>query len=367
MSARALAVSLIVLLAACGSPEIQGPPGTAPEDIRRAFWKKQCGEFKPGTPKSEIETFIGKIRTSSRPREGGWRGWGSNNRWHTLYALDEDFDLFVVHDESPSSLVESVEVVGLPDLRAKIDPDLYPLVKAVHRAPGPAIIGFDPIALIRAANALHPAGKERALDALHAYHDLVTGLAHDDRMKYFLDEQRIFLVLRVLFQRTDGNPTLPPMHIGATDVPMEEGHAEFPIFPLVLRDDLPFLLVGGYGLAGKAESPRVHLRYCRERCSLRERPLAPGSSPVEIVDGLTITKEWKRVFGETEPNYGLGRVRALALAALSSIHAAKHGTCGTLSHRGVHHDADWREEAEAVRLLHPRWDPARQDFVAGNR
>ena len=102
-------------------------------------------------------------------------------------------------------------MADLSNLRNEIGDDLFPYVTLIHEAPSIDGFSFNPVALIRAVNGLWPVGPGRALAAARAYNAL--GTADPDRgQQYGLDEQRIFLVLRLLFVRKDGAPIHGPPH-----------------------------------------------------------------------------------------------------------------------------------------------------------
>jgi hypothetical protein len=186
--------------------------------------------------------------------------WGDQVADHRLYYLDDAWQLNVQFNGKTAL---TAVIYGIAD--EEIDEDLYGAVKAIHNSPRVYGGAFNPLGLIRAVNTLHPLGKERAIDALRAYFQL-SRRRHD----HLFDEQRIFLIVRVLF---DGE--MPRMNIGGPDAD-ETG---WPLFPITVVDDVPFMVCNGYSLTGKAEPASSHIDYVEKSCSFRAKPLAPTSSP----------------------------------------------------------------------------------------
>jgi hypothetical protein len=354
---------------------VLGRVEAADEGDVRARWVGAFAGLRRGAPRAEVEREVARLRNPGGRLPD--RSWGHGDRAdHEAYGLDGTWQLYAVFEEEPPRALRSHEVIGFPDLRPEIDPELYRAVRLVHEAPKLKGYDFDPRRLLRSAAGLHPLGAEGVLRACEAYERLVNARTGDEDIeivraaykratRYDLEEQRIFLVLRALFIRKDGTEGVPPARVGDPGVPVDAAHAAFPLFPLAIEGGVPFFLTGGYMLFGKAESPLERVAEVRKAHVLRPRPPVPSILPTEAADRLTSSKEWIRVFGEKRPHFSAGLVRAQALRALSSVYEAKHGTCGTDSHAGLHHDADWREDAQAAARLRSRWDPVRGDFVSG--
>jgi hypothetical protein len=93
--------------------------------------------------------------------------------------------------------------------------------------------GFEPIALIRAENALQPLGKDRALAVVREFlrTSRFGGAGHGG----------VFLVLRTLFDSADPRRPLPRMGVGAPIPEEPRDPAALPRFPVAIVDDVPFL------------------------------------------------------------------------------------------------------------------------------
>jgi hypothetical protein len=135
---------------------------------------------------------------------------------------------------------------------------------------------YRPHDVIDAVNTLIPLGAEGALDAVESYiseRDIATE-----------PQEELLLVLRVLFQVPDDPGYQPPLRLGGTSPPPPPALHSLPLFPLVLIDDIPLLIIPGFILAGDSESLSVQLRYYRSSGRVRARPLAPSKPRTWVVD-----------------------------------------------------------------------------------
>jgi len=258
-------------------------------------------------------------------------------------------------------------MADLSNLRNEIGNGLFPYVKLIHEAPGIDGFNFNPVALICAVNGLWPAGPDRALAAARAYNALST--ADPNRgQQYGLDEQRIFLVLRLLFVRKDGDPVMPPLQIGAPDVPVPQDRAAWPLFPLAVAAQIPFLVAGGYMLGGMAQNPADHIDYCAQNCRLRDAPLAPEASPVGAVESLLATWPWANLAPDADARQRLtGMLHQQAIRALAPLYTLPDQEMAAL-YPGMGQDfmAVWARQVAKVRPLSPRWNSQTQQFEAGS-
>jgi hypothetical protein len=88
--------------------------------------------------------------------------------------------------------------------------------------------------------------------------------------------------LRALFDPPAG-AAHPVMHVGAPDLTPPADPLVLPAFPLVIVDEVPLLLVGGYMLGGMPEAPSAHLAWYRANGVLRRGPLRPTPAQVASV------------------------------------------------------------------------------------
>ncbi|HLY12432.1 MAG TPA: hypothetical protein VKW04_24225 [Planctomycetota bacterium] len=308
-----------------------------------------------------MEAFLDRIRLlpAHRPRNSGGGSYRYRQQptiYDDLFPLDDDFDLYVVWNaEDPGKGIRSVEVLGFCDLRPKIKPEWFEALRALNRSPtakDPA--SFDPVLLVRAANALLELGPDEKA-ALKAYWDLARGLSFEEGRKRALDAFRILPVLQLHsadpspFERGDGRIVDP-------------GRAAWPLYPMVLEQDLPFLVALG---DRRIETPEELSGRLGGTLALRHAPLAPTANPVEAVETLTASPRWQALATAQHPRDTVELKRGIRRQALEAIAPVYHPPddyapktcCEDPS------DAAWREVVEQVRALNLHWDPQAQDFI----
>lgn len=134
--------------------------------------------------------------------------------------------------------------------------------------------------VVRAVNTLQPLGQDRAVAAIREFLRVGSDW-HDPGV------EGTFLVLRVLFDVPEDPGYLPSMRVGAPSIKPPEDRTRLPRFPIALVDGLPILVNSGYSLAGRAESPLMHLnRFLDAGLTMRKTLLVPTADPLLVVDRL---------------------------------------------------------------------------------
>jgi hypothetical protein len=136
---------------------------------------------------------------------------------------------------------------------------------------------YDPAIVIDAVNRLVETGMGPALEALRGAQR--PGASPDG----------ILLVARVAFVPVDPGP-LPRLELGRSDVDEERATRAFPLFPIALSGDVPFLIVAGYMLGGETDAGG-YLDWCERHCRMRE-PLRPHDDPLAAAAELIESPEW---------------------------------------------------------------------------
>lgn len=325
---------------------------TAKEDARRRFWKEKARAVQLSWDRARIYEFLKQVRPSDprwpvSPSSAGYSYDGDPMTYYDLHSLDETFNLYVVwNDEHVRNGIRSYEVVGFPDLRGWMEPDLYDSIAALHR-----VRECDSVLLIRAVNALRPLGKGNAVRALRAYYDLALRLRPADRHKHDVDELRLRPVVELLFASVAGKSSIP----------------DWLRIDLAVECDIPLSVKREpIGRSGPPPDVLAHLEFAASPTSaIRARPLRPTASPLEAINRLIEAGRWEAlgVPGERElwewrgvPGKALGAVYHLFPA--NSIDP--HWDC---CHRATAKES-WRKIVEQARSLGIAWDPEREDFVA---
>ena len=344
-----------------------------PISVERKYSEKVVSlpdAIKAGMTHAEVERLIQRLRPGDGFNDAASLGKGLTISRYTLgdgtYLLLEYRN---VADRwgnlGDNDKVATVQVLHFDDLKKQVPEDLFQAVRLIHLSSSVAGYNFDSTSLIRAVNGLYPLGKQKALKVLGAYHAL-NGDDWDRQFRYDLDEQRIFLVLRLLFVRTDGESQMPCMQIGATSPEVEPENKDWPLFPLTVQNDIPFCLSSGYSLAGEAESPLRHVDYCEKNCTLRKLPLRPSASPLQAMQSICAAEQWHRLFrkeGEGDSTEYLLRLEALrAVSNITRKPSDMREFCPTCVSKK---DADkaWGQYLGDNRLMNAKWDAERQQFV----
>ena len=150
---------------------------------------------------------------------------------------------------------------------------------------------YRPQSVIEAVNALLPLGKEGALEAIKflsgppEFAGRCPGRAVSGSARPVRDAGRA--------------RHQPPLRLGASSPAPPSSPRLLPLFPLVLIDDRPLMLVSGFALGGDAEPVIEHLRYFRITGTLRARPLAPSGSLNSVINQFR--RLYQRAYG-TSPS-----------------------------------------------------------------
>jgi hypothetical protein len=346
------------------------------EEDSRASWVKACSRLPTGLEQAQVEEAIHKLRNAgvASPR----RIERSQNV--VVYNLDRTWQAEITYSGKDPARLESVAVFGFADFRKVLDPTLYPLVQMVHESPSVDWKGFDPVVLIRTVNALQALGTDRALRVCEAYDALAVGplrtrLSQNPHDKlalekeylrtrlYDLNEQRLIPILRLLFVRRDEEGRLPSLGLGLPSwIYDETARQQFPLFPLALQDDIPYLVAGAFTPTEARPGPLEYIRFCRATCKVRDVALTPTAAPTDAVDALTKLKAWKDSVLDASPSVPREQVRAQALRAIASIYPpGVAGKAGPVED-SLDLEKRWERDVAAVKLLHLFWDAKEQAF-----
>lgn len=323
---------------------------------RLGEWVEKTRPIRPAWGRKELEEFVNNIRVASAHRPtylggGGFaRGTGPMTHFN-VYSLDDTYALYLVwKSEDPARGIRSTEIVAFSDLKGRVDPLLFEAIEAIHRSPSAQQgLAFDPIPLIRAVNALLPLGKEKALKALRAYARLARDASAEEVHKHSLDGCRILPLALLLFEG------MPGYRIGEGDVDVE--------VPVVLVQDVPFMLVAGYTINGKPPDPAEYLQQATG--ALRASPLAPRGLPLEAADELLRSPLWKTLkLGPGSEGRKKWQMRRQALEAAGTVFSLRPDETTTDCCVDPT-ETQWRAAVERARGAGIVWSPEIQDFILG--
>jgi hypothetical protein len=171
------------------------------------------------------------------------------------------------------------------------------MMPALYRAATMTVADYDPSVVIDAVNALQPLGKEGAMEA-------IASCLTDQRHTAY--PAGLLWVLRVLFDLPPSQ-RFPSVNIGTPDIPAPVDPDTLPRFPIVIVNDIPFLVVRGYVLRGLPEPVEAHIRYFGDHGVVRDRLLVPPAS-LDAIEGEFL-RVWHAAYGDAHTGHVLKTIR----------------------------------------------------------
>lgn len=222
----------------------------------------------------------------------------------------------------------------------------------VHRCSPWEGYTFDPGTYISAVNALHGEDQDSVIAGLRAYaHSIVKNM---DLAK---DITRVFFLLRLLFIPADPEVRFPPIRVGRLIDINNPPLQDFPLYPLVLIEDVPLLIVTGFMLSGLPEDPMNHIEFCERYCFLRTRPLCPPDNPLPLAESLMTSKTWHR----EEVEHDRGVLRSQLLRLVRDVYTLPGVDEPTYYSKIIPSDI-WENCVCTYNRLHAVWDEEKNDY-----
>jgi hypothetical protein len=222
------------------------------------------------------------------------------------------------------------------------DEELFANMRAIDRGPS-RIWETDPLRLIQVANKLRPLGKEKALAVMCEYERVAGENAN---------EEWLLWAARALFDPGDAFFFPVPM-IGCVSPRPPDDLREWPLYPVVLVDDIPFNAYAGRFLGGSPESFSQYVERCAKTWIMRPAPLHPPDDPFSAYLEAVKAPELKNV-GAYNNYLLLGNVLSLVRTA----YRAK-----ALDGSGSIESKDYDKQRAAFLAVGGRWDDKRQLYV----
>jgi hypothetical protein len=210
------------------------------------------------------------------------------------------------------------------------------------------------VALIRAVNALQRLGKVRALETLTKYAELAGN---------FDDGEIVFWIIHALFEPIRVGDRIPgPMIAVWLDEEALPEAAKWPLNPIAVVNDVPFMLGRQIALGGVPEPPSMHIEWARRHGVVRDQPLWPDVNPLLAAETILGSQQFQQL-DEIARDEATRLVRAQAYAMVAGLLPAVP--------MDAQHDLDdevqWRSRVEesAAREIH--WDAETEQFVVKGR
>jgi hypothetical protein len=256
--------------------------------------------------------------------------------------------------------------------RVRKEARLHEAVRLMSASPGwfPSD-EYDPIALVRAVNALHVLGREEAIEALRRFaKEYPSNGGPDDR------HEALRLIIPLLFDRLNPEDRFPSAPVGP------EGHyrldqKEWPFFSdfVIVEDDIPFHVVWTMGFSGEMRDNSYAIDRAQAHGSFRATPLRPLDSPFDAADRLID----KLIRSEKDPAvaYDVLVKRHIREQTLRSVsHLLPAGETVKFRWKEIRSPNQWRDLAsddnwallkKTCDPMHIRWSHRRQAYVAVDR
>jgi hypothetical protein len=212
--------------------------------------------------------------------------------------------------------------------------------------------GCNPVSLVRAVNHLRSLGKAKAIARLREYLD-IAGMSPLERWDPAnidtSNRECVFLIVRLLFEPANSREKLPDIQIGGLSSPAPRAMQlpDNPLFPLVLRDDVPFLLPVGINHLGPPPDPADHVDWAEKHGKLRAKPLRPPDNPLTAADGL-------HAFQDTQ------ELRQQAWRMIEHLAGPWKETAGSAH-------TVWKKHKQKAAMLKIRWAEKKQEYVVAKQ
>jgi len=175
---------------------------------------------------------------------------------------------------------------------------------------------FNPAALISVVNDLHAQGEAQGTTIVQSWARGVDQGADSDQ-DGTVAIGRLHLIIRLLWSPAPPHHFWPMLQMGRPDVNVPPPDTHWPLSPLVVSDDWPFLLVGGYRLGGALAAATPTIQRLLEMARWRDRQLNPESEPLAAADVLIHSVPWQTHISTTQQEQVERMVREQAGRAMA--------------------------------------------------
>jgi hypothetical protein len=259
---------------------------------------------------------------------------------HTELAEKRQRIVWTSHAPAIAATVRMLDIPAAAKLSRELD--------LINRASGWPFSNPNGVDLIRAVNALQRLGKQQALATLEEYVEATN--SYD----YSGEQDIVFWIIRCLFEPIRLDERIP---IPAIAVHLEES-ANWPLNPIAIVDDIPFMIGMQIGMGGAPEPPSAQIKWARRHGVVRDRPLKPTANPLLAARAIL----GSQAFLQLDRSSRTEATRLLRLQAMSMVADA-------LPPELTRHDEhtierrQWRALIQDAQARPIRWDVDREQFV----
>jgi hypothetical protein len=319
------------------------PDWSKPKDQDNTAWNdciiEKEGKFTAFFGASEIRRSVGRAED-----------------FQVGLTLGSKFRQTVSWKDKTPTLPQSVTVLSITGPKA-----LTPNMQILNASPSISSMDeFNPVPLVKAVNHLQELGKEKAIAELRAFMEMARFgfmTKRDPANIDTSDNQSLLLVAQLLFEPAVAKQPRPEIRIGLTVTPDKQDQGFWPVFPLGLQDDFPFLMGSWIILAGMPTQPEWLVDWAEKNAKLRAKPLRPPDDPLGAADAYMALPHVKKLLS---PGFGAGP-RGQAWQAIAVIVKQHEKVPATINFNS---DAEWTELKKSAAKLKIRWSEREQKYVS---
>lgn len=232
------------------------------------------------------------------------RSVGQGRRFQVGLSLGRKSGWQIAWKNTDAVLPQSVTMLTVPG-----PPTISKTMQIINGAPCHNQLHFNSAKLVRAVNHLAALGKTDAIQELRQFLKMARDSHHDPlgRVEENIDTSdntSVFLIVRLLFEPAKPGDELPPiLTIPFAPIPPVADRALWPLHPLALQNDVPFLLVVDGAMGGQPQPPGEHVDWAEQHGRIRSTPLRPMDNPMIAAERLHALPQTTRLFSDKFHEY----------------------------------------------------------------
>lgn len=115
-----------------------------------------------------------------------------------------------------------------------------------------------------------------------------------DDHDYFEERHIVFWVIRVLFVPDRPGDRIPiPAIAVSLDYKGGRERTRWPLNPIDIVDDIPFMVGHQVNLGGQEAHPSSHVEWARQHGTLREKSLSPATNPLAAAEQILRSRRFR--------------------------------------------------------------------------
>jgi hypothetical protein len=183
----------------------------------------------------------------------------------------------------------------------------------------------------------------------------------DEDYDFSGDQETVFWIIRLLFEPIRLDQRIPEPGIAVYLIDRDSADASlWPLNPMDLVEDVPFMAGIQIGMGGMPEHPSSHIEWVRRHGVIRDEPLHPTKHPLAAAEQLLRSRKFAEL-DEYARQAAITSLRSQALAMVTGLLEPLPRRPYDKATQQLLWDARLRE-ADKLQLM---WDDKAERFVAG--